>query len=291
MQNFTDLVGDTPLFEVEKNIFAKLEMQNPSGSVKDRAAAAIISAAEKSGELRSGGTIIEASSGNFGISLTAIGASRNYRVKICLPENFSVERREILVALGAEIIFTPAEGGMSAAIEKAAELAKNENHFRSRQFENPANPEAHFATTGPEIFRRLPELKIFTAGVGTGGTISGVGKFLKSQNSAIRIVAVEPAESAVLSGGSKSSHKIEGIGAGFVPQNFDTKVVDEVLQISSDDAIQNSRALAKKGLFVGISSGANFAAAKILAEKFPEQEIATIFPDGGERYLSTELFV
>ena len=290
MQNFTDLVGDTPLFEIEKNIFAKLEFQNPSGSVKDRAAAAIIFAAEKSGALDSTKTIVEATSGNFGIALATLAAAKNYKIKICLPENFSVERQKILAALGAEIIRTPAAAGMSGAIEKVRELAVDEKYFWPNQFENPANPGAHAATTGPEIFRQLPDVRIFVAGVGTGGTITGVGKFLKSQNPEIRIVAVEPAESPVLSGGQKNPHKIEGIGAGFVPKNFDSKIVDEILQISSDDALASSRALAKKGFFVGISSGANFAAAKILARKFPDAKIATIFCDGGERYISTELF-
>lgn len=289
MPNLTDLVGETPLFEIEKNIFVKLENQNPSGSIKDRAAAAMIAAAEKSGELDSSKIIVEPTSGNTGIALAAIGASKNYRVKLVMPESMSIERRKIIAAFGAEVILTPAAGGMPAAIEKASEIAKSENGWMPNQFENPANPEIHFATTGPEIFRTLPDVAIFVAGVGTGGTISGVGRFLKSQNSKIKIIAVEPTESAVLSGGEKGAHKIQGIGAGFIPKNFDSKIVDEILLISSDEALENSRALAQKGFFVGISSGANFAAARILAEKFPEQKIVTVFPDSGERYLSTEI--
>ncbi|MFH0776033.1 MAG: cysteine synthase A, partial [Patescibacteria group bacterium] len=261
MQKLSDLVGKTPLFEIEKNIFAKLEFRNPSGSVKDRAALAMIRAAEKSGELKKGGLIVEATSGNTGIALATLAAAENYKIKICLPENFSVERQKILAGLGAQLILTPAAEGMAGAIARAEEIAEKEKGWLPRQFENPANPDAHAATTGPEILRELPDVQIFVAGVGTGGTISGVGRFLKSQNPKIRIVAIEPAESPVLSGGEKNPHKIQGIGAGFVPQNFDPKVVDEIIQISSADAIQTSRALAQKGWLVGISSGANFAAA------------------------------
>jgi len=291
VQDLTNLVGDTPLFEVEKNIFAKLEFRNPVGSVKDRPAAAMIAAAEKSGELKAGGLIVEPTSGNTGIALAALGAAKNYRVKLVMPESMSLERRKILIALGAELILTPAAGGMVAAIAEAEKIAKSENGWLPNQFENPANPASHFATTGPEIFRELPEIQIFVAGVGTGGTISGVGRFLKSQNSKIKIVAVEPSESAVLSGEQNGSHKIQGIGAGFIPKNFDQSVVDEILPIASELAFTVARELAKKGLFVGISSGANFAAARILSQKYPGQKIATIFPDGGERYLSTELFL
>lgn len=290
MQNFSNLVGDTPLFEVEPNIFAKLEFRNPAGSVKDRPAAAMIVAAEKSGELKSGGLIVEATSGNTGIALAALGAAKNYRVKICLPENFSVERQKILIELGAELILTPAADGMNGAIAVAEKIVVEENAWMAKQFENPANPASHFATTGPEIFRALSEVQIFVAGVGTGGTISGVGKFLKSQNPKVKIIAVEPAESPVLAGGQKGPHKIQGIGAGFIPPNFDAKVVDEILPIASELALNSARELAQKGLLVGISAGANFAAARILAAKFPEQKIVTIFPDSGERYLSTELF-
>lgn len=291
INSLIDLIGDTPLLEVEKNIFAKLEFCNPGGSIKDRAALAMIEVAENSGELKPGGLIVEASSGNLGISLAWIAAAKNYQIRICLPENFSDERKKILRQLGAKIILTPAEGGMAEAVRVAEKLAGKENGWLPNQFENPANPRSHFETTGPEIFAALPEIQIFAAGVGTGGTISGVGRFLKSKNSSIRIVAVEPAESAVLSGEVRGEHKIQGIGAGFVPPNFDSNVVDEIIKISSDEAIAVSKNLAKKkGLLVGISAGANFAAARKLAEKFPDQKIATVFPDGGERYLSTELF-
>ncbi|MBU1089319.1 cysteine synthase A [Patescibacteria group bacterium] len=291
IQNLFDFVGGTPLLQVEKNIFAKLEFLNPGGSIKDRAALAMIRAAENAGELKPGGLIVEASSGNTGIALAWIAAQKKYRIKICLPENFSVERQKILRQLGAEIILTSAAEGMAGAIREAAKLAEKENGWQPRQFENPANIEIHATTTGPEIFAALPEIQIFVAGVGTGGTISGVGRFLKSQNSSIRIIAVEPAESAVLSGGICGNHKIEGIGAGFIPKNFDSKVVDEIAQISSAEALAASKFLAReKGILAGISSGANFAAARKLASKFPDQKIATVFPDGGERYLSTELF-
>ena len=290
MTNLFNLVGNTPLIEIEKNIFAKLEFQNPTGSIKARAAAAMIQKAEKAGELKPGGLIVEPTSGNTGIALAALGAVKNYRVKICLPEKFSLERRNILTALGAELILTPAVDGMVGAITRASEIVEKEKAWMPNQFENPANPEAHFATTGPEIFRDLSEIGIFVAGVGTGGTISGVGKFLKSQNPEIKIIAVEPAESSVLSGGQKGTHKIEGIGAGFIPKNFDREVIDEILAIDSETAIQASRDLARRGWLVGISSGANFAAAKLVSQKFPEQKVTTIFCDSGERYLSTELF-
>ena len=216
---------------------------------------------------------------------------KNYRVKIVLPENFSDERKKLLRQLGAELILTSTKGGMVEAVREAEKLAEKENGWLQNQFENPANQLAHFETTGPEIFEELSDVEVFVAGVGTGGTISGVGKFFKSQNSKIKIVAVEPTESAVLSGEIRGDHKIQGIGAGFIPKNFDSKVVDEIIKISSDEAIMVSKKLAKeKGILVGISSGANFAAARKLAEKFPDQKIATIFPDGGERYLSIELF-
>lgn len=290
MQHLTELVGGTPLLNVEQNIFAKLEFQNPSASVKDRPALAMIQKAEESGELKKGGLIVEPTSGNTGIALADIGAARGYRVKLTMPESMSIERRKVIAAFGAEIVLTPAAGGMPAAIAEAERIVKEEDGWMPNQFENPANPEMHFKTTGPEIFRELPDIQIFVAGVGTGGTISGVGKFLKSKNPEIKIVAVEPEESPVLSGGEKGPHKIQGIGAGFIPKNFDAEVVDEIIQINSETAFETSRGLAKEGVFVGISSGANFAAAKILAEKFPDQKIATIFCDGGERYLSTELF-
>ncbi|MCF7845886.1 MAG: cysteine synthase A [Candidatus Peribacteraceae bacterium] len=290
MKDLSNLVGNTPLFEFAQNIFAKLEFQNPSGSVKDRAALAMIEAAEKSGELKSGGLIVEPTSGNTGIALAALGGARGYRVKLVMPESMSVERRKLIEAYGAEVVLTSAAGGMPAAIAAAEKIVKDEDGWMPNQFENPANLAIHFQTTGPEIFKALPDVQIFVAGVGTGGTVSGVGRFLKSKNSAVKIVAVEPEESSVLSGGEKGAHKIQGIGAGFIPKNFDSQVVDEVIQISSDQAFTASRELAKRGLLVGISSGANFAAAEILAERFPGQKIATIFCDGGERYLSTELF-
>jgi len=251
----------------------------------------MIQEAESSGKLKPGGLMVEASSGNFGISLAMIGKQKGYSVKIVLPENFSDERKKILRQFGAELILISAEGGMAEAVREAKKLAEKEDGWLPNQFENPANPKVHFETTGQEIFEALSEIQIFIAGVGTGGTISGVGKFLKSQNSSIRIIAVEPAESAVLSGEVRGDHKIEGIGAGFVPLNFDSNVVDEIIKISSAEAITASKNLARaKGILVGISSGANFAVAQKLAEKFPNQKIVTIFSDGGERYLSTELF-
>lgn len=291
MQNPTELIGKTPLLQIEEHIFAKLENRNPSASVKDRAALAMIQKAEEDGTLKQGTLIVEPTSGNTGIALAWIAAAKGYEIKLVMPESMSIERRKLMQQLGAELILTPAEGGMKAAIEKAEEIVQAENAWMPNQFENPANPEMHFQTTGPEIFADLPDVDIFVAGVGTGGTVSGVGKFLKSKNSDIKIVAVEPEESAVMSGEEKGMHKIQGIGAGFVPQNLDRDVIDEVVKVSSEEAFATSKKLAsEKGILVGISSGANFAAAQKVAEMNQGKKIVTIFCDTGERYLSTDLF-
>ena len=302
--NISELIGNTPLFSarryadfsgVKANILAKLEYFNPAGSVKDRVAAAMIREAEKSGKLRSGGVIIEPTSGNTGIGLAAAGVSRGYRVILTMPETMSEERRKLIRAYGAEIVLTSGAEGMSGAIAKAEELhAAIPDSIIAGQFVNLANPRAHFDTTGPEIWRDTDgKIDVFVAGVGTGGTVTGAGKYLKSKNKDIRIVVVEPDTSAVLGGGKAGAHKLQGIGAGFVPEVLDTAVYDEIVAVSAENAFNAARALAKtEGLLVGISSGAALWAATELG-KIKEnagKNIVVLLPDGGDRYLSTELF-
>jgi len=300
----TDLVGNTPLLApanfaknhgLKAKVIFKLEYFNPAGSVKDRIALAMVEDAEKKGLLKEGSVIVEPTSGNTGVGLAFVAAAKGYRLIIALPETFSVERRNLLKALGAELVLTTGTLGMAGAIEKAKEIAAGiPNSFIPQQFENPANPEVHKRTTAEEIWRDTDgKVDIFIAGVGTGGTISGVGEALKSHNPNVKIVAVEPAESPVLSGGTKGAHKIQGIGAGFVPAIFNREVIDEILLIKSDDAIKTSRELAQtEGLLVGISSGAAAYAALELAKR-PEnagKTIVALLPDTGERYLSTVLY-
>lgn len=303
-KNAAELVGNTPLLEVgniekdlglEAKILVKLEYFNPAGSAKDRIALSMIEDAEEKGILKPGAVIIEPTSGNTGIGLASLAAIKGYRVILTMPETMSVERRNILKAYGAEIVLTDGTKGMNGAIAKANELAAEyENSFIPGQFENPANPAIHRKTTGPEIWRDTDgQVDIFVAGVGTGGTITGVGEYLKSQNPDVKVVAVEPATSPVLSQGKSGPHKIQGIGAGFVPKNYNSAVVDGILQVSNDDAIRTGRELAKyEGLLVGISSGAAVSAATQLAQ-LPENEgknIVVLLPDTGERYLSTLLY-
>lgn len=292
------LIGNTPLVAFDRfakhsgaRVLAKLEKANPAGSAKDRVAWNMILAAEKSGSLNAGGTIIEPTSGNTGIGLSAIGAARGYRVIIVMPDSMSVERRNLMKAYGAELILTPGAKGMSGAIERAEELQKEmPGSIIAGQFDNPANPEAHYQTTGPEIWRDTDgTVDIFVAGVGTGGTISGVGKYLKEQNKNVKIVAVEPAASPVLRGGKPGSHAIQGIGANFVPGNYDSAVVDEVVDVTNEDALNAAKEITKtEGLLVGVSSGAAAWAARMLANR-PENRgktIVALLPDTGERYLS-----
>lgn len=298
------LIGNTPLVEFGRlaaregssaRIAAKLEYLNPAGSVKDRVAKAIIARAERDGLLQPGGTIIEPTSGNTGIGLAALAAARGYKFIAVMPETMSVERRQLLAAYGARIVLTPGAAGMQGAIAKADELAAaHSNAFVAGQFVNPANPEAHYNTTGPEIWRDTDgKVEIFVAGVGTGGTISGAGKFLKEKKPSITIVAVEPASSPVLSGGSPGPHLIQGIGAGFTPQTLDTSIYDEVMPVDGNEAMRISREVAAtEGILVGISSGAALAAALTLGRR-PENRhklIVALLPDSGERYLSTQLF-
>ena len=300
----TDLIGGTPILklnnyialnELPANIYAKLEYFNPAGSVKDRIAKAMIDDAEAKGALKPGAVIIEPTSGNTGIGLAAVAASKGYRIILTMPETMSVERRNLLKAYGAELVLTDGAKGMKGAIAKAEELAQQiAGGFIPSQFTNNANPTAHFNTTGPEIWEDTDgKVDIFVAGVGTGGTVSGVGKYLKSKNPNVKVVAVEPAGSPVLSKGVAGPHKIQGIGAGFVPETLDTKIYDEVITVENEDAFATGRTLARKeGLLVGISSGAAVYAASQLAKR-PENKgknIVVLLPDTGDRYLSTPMF-
>ena len=303
-ERLTDLVGNTPLLELNnynKNkrlkarVIAKLEYFNPAGSVKDRVALAMIEDAEAKGLLKPGATIIEPTSGNTGVGLAFVAAAKGYKLILTMPDTMSLERRNLLKALGAELVLTPGADGMKGAIARAEELKADKNgSLIQQQYYNPANPAMHSRTTGQEIWRDTDgRVDIFVAGVGTGGTVSGVGAALKANNPKVRIVAVEPEDSPVLSGGKPGPHKIQGIGAGFVPKNYNSAVIDEVLLVSNDDAIRTGRELAKyEGLLVGISSGAAVAAATRLA-RLPENEgktIVALLPDTGERYLSTLLY-
>lgn len=298
--SISELVGKTPLLELKNiktraRLVAKLEYLNPAGSVKDRVALEMIEDAEKSGKLKEGSTIIEPTSGNTGIGLSAIAAAKGYRVIITMPDTMSKERIALMKAYGAELILTDGKLGMKGAIEKAEELSKEiEGSIVAGQFVNPANPKAHEKTTGPEIWEDTDgRVDIFVAGVGTGGTISGTGRFLKSKNPDIKVVAVEPSDSPYLSKGQGGAHKLQGIGAGFVPDVLDTDVYDEIITVTSDEAYDAGRSLAKKeGILVGISSGAALFAAIEVANR-PENEgktVVVLLPDTGDRYLSTEMF-
>ncbi len=300
----TELIGHTPLLELtnyessnglDAHIIAKLEYFNPAGSVKDRVAYAMITDMEKQGKIDKGATLIEPTSGNTGIGIAAVAAAKGYKAILTMPDTMSVERRNLLKAYGAEIVLTEGAKGMKGAIEKADELQRSTpNSVVLGQFDNPANPAAHKATTGPEIWEDTDgKVDIFIAGVGTGGTVTGVGEFLKSKNPDIKIVAVEPAGSPVLSKGTSGPHKIQGIGAGFVPKTLNTKIYDEILAIENDDAFRTGKDIARQeGILVGISSGAAVYAAKILAERQENKgkNIVVLLPDTGDRYLSTTMF-
>lgn len=301
--SFLDLVGNTPLVrvnnlikkdELKADVLAKLEYFNPAGSVKDRIAKEMILDALEKGLINENTTLIEPTSGNTGIGLSAVATALNLKIIITMPETMSVERRNLMKAYGAELVLTPGSEGMKGAIAKAKELASQiENSFIPGQFENPANPTAHYKTTGPEIYEQTEgKVDIFVAGVGTGGTISGIGKYLKEKNPEVKVVAVEPASSPVLSTGKGGAHKIQGIGAGFVPETLDTKIYDEIITVENEDAFATGKEMAKtEGILVGISSGAALYAAKELAkrEENAGKIIVVLLPDGGDRYLSTPL--
>ena len=303
-EKITDLIGGTPILKLgnyiknnglEADIYAKLEYFNPAGSVKDRIAKAMIDDAEKSGALKPGATIIEPTSGNTGIGLASVAAARGYKIIITMPDTMSVERRNLLKAYGAELVLTEGAKGMKGAIAKAEELAASiEGSFIPSQFTNPANPAAHKATTGPEIWEDLGgDVDVFVAGVGTGGTLTGVGEFLKSKKSDIKVVAVEPAGSPVLSKGQAGPHKIQGIGAGFVPDTLNTGVYDEIITVENEDAFAAGKEIARtEGFLVGISSGAALWAATQIAKRpeFKGKKIVALLPDTGDRYLSTPMF-
>lgn len=303
-KKLTDLIGHTPLLELSKYsankslqtpIIAKVEFFNPGGSVKDRIALSMIEDAEKTGRIKPGATIIEPTSGNTGVGLALVAAVKGYRLILTMPETMSVERRNLVKAYGAKVVLTDGKAGMPGAIKKAEELRDNTpGAVILQQFENPANPQRHYETTGPEIWQDTDgAIDIFVGGVGTGGTISGVGRYLKEQNQKTKVVAVEPATSPVLNGGTSGPHKIQGIGAGFVPKTYDASVIDEVIDVENDAAFLTSRQLAQQeGLLVGISSGAAVYAATLLAQRpeNKEKKIVALLPDTGERYLSTVLY-
>nr|WP_320010372.1 cysteine synthase A [uncultured Desulfobulbus sp.] len=299
----TQAVGATPLVRLGKiskasgaEIFAKIESMNPLGSIKDRVAVAMVNDAQERGLLNSGGTIIEPTSGNTGIGLAAVAAARGYRLILTMPESMSIERRKLLTHLGAELVLTPAAEGMKGAVARATQLHQDTpGSWMPDQFNNPANPQMHYRTTGPEIWQQLEgRIDGFVAGVGTGGTVSGVGRYLKEQEPKVRVIAVEPADSSVLSGGKPGPHKIQGIGAGFVPGNVRREVIDEVLTVGNDEAVEAARHVAgQEGLLCGISGGAALAATLRLAARaeFQGKRLVCILPDTGERYLSTNLIL
>jgi cysteine synthase len=298
-ETIVDLIGGTPMVRLRRLpakgsavVWAKLESFNPGGSVKDRIARSMIEAAEESGELKPGGTIVEPTSGNTGVGLAMVAAAKGYRCVLTMPDTLSVERRALMKAYGAELILTPGADGMQGAIAKAEELAQEHNYYMPLQFSNPANPEAHRRTTAAEILAQVSRPDAFVAGVGTGGTVTGVGEILKDTLPGVYVVAVEPAGSPVLSGGSSGKHKIQGIGAGFVPEVLNAEVIDEIMRVTDDDAFETARRLAsQEGILAGISSGAAAWAAVQVAKRLGQgRVVVTLLPDTGERYLSTGLF-
>ena len=300
-ENLLDIIGNTPIVKINNifdtdshaDVYLKLENFNPGGSVKDRAALGIIEKAEKEGKLKPGSTIIEPTSGNMGISLAFIGSLKGYKTIIVMPDTMSIERRNILKALNAELILTDGARGMKGAIEKAESLAsKNKNYFMPEQFSNPANVEIHYETTGKEIIRDLPDIDVFVAGVGSGGTLSGVGRRLKEHSLDIQVVAVEPLTSAVISGEKPGKHQIQGLGAGFIPDTLDMKVIDRIIPVSDNKAFEFVKLIARKcGLFLGVSTGANVAAAYEIAKNMEKgKKVLTIASDTGEKYLSLNIY-
>ena len=294
--NVLDMIGNTPMIKLNNignsNIYVKLEKYNPAGSIKDRAVYYMVENLEKNGLLKKGDVLVEATSGNTGIALSMIGSLKGYKVIIVMPETMSVERRTLMKAYGAKLILTDGSLGMKGSIEKMNKLlSENSNYISLKQFDNEYNPLAHYETTGVEIYNQVKDIDIFVCGVGTGGTISGVGKYLKEQNPNIKVVAVEPEGSPVISKNKKGSHKIQGIGAGFIPKNYNENVVDEVMTITDEESYKGVRIMAQKeGILVGISSGANVYAALKLCEMYPDKKIVTVAPDGIDKYMSMGIF-
>ena len=294
--NVLDMIGNTPMIKLNNignsNIYVKLEKYNPAGSIKDRAVYYMVENLEKNGLLKKGDVLVEATSGNTGIALSMIGSLKGYKVIIVMPETMSVERRTLMKAYGAKLILTDGSLGMKGSIEKMNKLlSENSNYISLKQFDNEYNPLAHYETTGVEIYNQVKDIDIFVCGVGTGGTISGVGKYLKEQNPNIKVVAVEPEGSPVISKNKKGSHKIQGIGAGFIPKNYNENVVDEVMTITDEESYKGIRIMAQKeGILVGISSGANVYAALKLCEMYPDKKIVTVAPDGIDKYMSMGIF-
>lgn len=293
-KNVIELIGNTPLVNISKidnNVFVKLEGKNPGGSIKDRAVLGMITGMEERGELKPGDRIVEATSGNTGIAAAMIGMNKGYPVTIIMPESMSQERRSLIRAYGAELILTDAAKGMQGTIDKMNELLDTGNYKSLKQFDNPDNPKFHYQTTGPEIYSELNDVDIFVAGIGTGGTVSGIGKYLKDQNPDIMVFGVEPASSPLINEKKAGPHKIQGIGANFIPKNFHADVIDEVLTITDEDAFNMVREVAaKEGLLVGISAGANIYAAQLLAKKYPGKKVVTVAPDGADKYMSMNIF-
>ena len=294
--NVLDMIGNTPMIKLNNignsNLYVKLEKYNPAGSIKDRAVYYMVENLEKNGILKKGDVLVEATSGNTGIALSMIGSLKGYKVIIVMPETMSIERRTLMKAYGAKFILTDGSLGMKGSIEMMNKLwSENTNYISLKQFENEYNPLAHYETTGVEIYNQVKDIDIFVCGVGTGGTISGVGKYLKEQNPNIRVVAVEPEGSPVISKNKKGSHKIQGIGAGFIPKNYNKNVVDEVMTITDEESYEGVRIMAQKeGILVGISSGANIYAALKLCEMYPDKKIVTVAPDGIDKYMSMGIF-
>ena len=294
--NVLDMIGNTPMIKLNNignsNLYVKLEKYNPAGSIKDRAVYYMVENLEKNGILKKGDVLVEATSGNTGIALSMIGSLKGYKVIIVMPETMSIERRTLMKAYGAKFILTDGSLGMKGSIEKMNKLlSENSNYISLKQFDNEYNPLAHYETTGVEIYNQVKDIDIFVCGVGTGGTISGVGKFLKEQNPNIKVVAVEPEGSPVISKNKKGSHKIQGIGAGFIPKNYNENVVDEVMTITDEESYEGVRIMAQKeGILVGISSGANVYAALKLCEMYPDKKLVTVAPDGIDKYMSMGIF-
>lgn len=293
-KNVIELIGNTPLVNISKideNVFVKLEGKNPGGSIKDRAVLGMINGMEERGELKSGDRIVEATSGNTGIATAMIGMNKGYPVTIIMPESMSQERRSLIKAYGAELILTEAAKGMQGTIDKMNELLATGEYKSLKQFDNPDNPKFHYQTTGPEIYSELNDVAIFVAGIGTGGTVSGIGRYLKEQNPEVKVFGVEPATSALITEKKAGPHKIQGIGANFVPKNLQMDVIDEVLTVTDEEAFDMVREVAEKeGILIGISAGANIAVAKRLAKKYPGKKVVTVAPDGADKYMSMNIF-